>query len=94
MNGNNCGDTSNAGSHQTDWRLPNRNELSSLLNLGTLNPALPAGHPFLNFVASGYWSSTTFAGSSSNAWVVVFDDGFVDFSSTSGIFVTAVRGGS
>jgi hypothetical protein len=51
-----CGltDSSVAG----DWRLPNRNELASLLDLGTLNPALPAGHPFLN-VASVYWSSTT-----------------------------------
>src|SRR5262249_56455494 len=29
MNGNNCGDTSNAGNYQTDWRLPNVRELQS-----------------------------------------------------------------
>ena len=76
MNGNNCGDTSNAGSHQSDWRLPNRNELTSLLDLGTFHLAVPAGHP-LNFVASFYWSSTTYANSSDNAWIVNFDFGDV-----------------
>lgn len=37
MNGNNCGDTSNEGSHQTDWRLPNIRELFSLVLSGFLN---------------------------------------------------------
>lgn len=87
---NNCGDTSNA----SDWRLPNRNELTSLLDLGTV-PALPAGHPFTNFVASGYWSSTTSAFNSFGAWNVDFNFGFVDFNGKAGgFFVTAVRGGS
>jgi hypothetical protein len=31
MFGNDCGDTSNNGTHQTDWRLPNIRELMSLL---------------------------------------------------------------
>jgi hypothetical protein len=31
MNGNDCGDFSNAKSHQTDWRLPNMRELHSLI---------------------------------------------------------------
>ena len=30
MNGTFAGDKSNGGSHQKDWRLPNRNELESL----------------------------------------------------------------
>jgi hypothetical protein len=30
----------------TDWRLPNRNELESLIDLGSVHPALPSGHPF------------------------------------------------
>jgi len=94
MNGNNCGDTSNAGSHQSDWRLPNRNELTSLLDLGTFNPALPAGHP--NFVASPYWSSTTLALVSDTAWGVDFGFGGVTstIKTNPSFFVTAVRGGS
>jgi hypothetical protein len=35
MNSNNCLDTSNAGNHQTDWRLPNIRELLSLLDFVT-----------------------------------------------------------
>ena len=61
-----CGLTD--GSVAGDWRLPKRNELSSLLDLGTFNPPLPAGHPFINFVANFYWSSTTNAISSVDAW--------------------------
>lgn len=75
-----------------DWRLPNRNELQSLLDLGQLSPALPSGHPFTNFQASYYWSSTL---SNSNifAWLVNFDNGFVDFGGF-GDYVIAVRGGT
>jgi hypothetical protein len=83
------------GSVAGDWRLPNRNELTSLLDLGTFNPALPAGHLFTNFVASGYWSSTTFASNSGIAWFVAFNSGGVNSSDKTLIhFVTAVRGGS
>lgn len=92
---NNCGDISNGGLNQIDWRLPNRNELTSLLDLGTFSPALPAGHPFTSFQVSGYWSSTTGAFNSINAWVVTFILGSVNgnFKNGSG-FVLAVRGGS
>ena len=44
-----------------DWRLPNREELRSLIfDYSTSGPALPAGWPFIN-VESGYtyWSSTS-----------------------------------
>ena len=95
LNSGECGLTD--GSVAGDWRLPNRNELTSLLNLGTVNPALPAGHPFTNFVASSYWSSTTNADNSILAWVVSFFNGVVSLdgkSISSFFFVTAVRGGS
>lgn len=46
-----------------DWRLPNINELGSLLDLQRSLPALPIGHPFSNIqfsvATSPYWSSTT-----------------------------------
>jgi hypothetical protein len=67
MNSNDCGDTSNGGSHQTDWRLPNVKELQSLIDYSQYNPALPIGHPF-TAVSSYYWSGTTSAYSTSDAW--------------------------
>ena len=83
------------GSAAGDWRVPNRNELTSLLNLGTFGPTLPAGHPFMN-VATIYWSSTTAGFDSTRAWLVFFDDGDVAgfVFMTNGHSVTAVRGGS
>ncbi len=46
-----------------DWRLPNRNELRSLIvDNSTSVPALPADYPFINVETDGtpyrYWSST------------------------------------
>ncbi|MBF0627325.1 MAG: tandem-95 repeat protein [Magnetococcales bacterium] len=38
---------------RTDWRLPNRKELTSLIDRSRTNPALPSGHPFSG-VQSGY----------------------------------------
>ena len=72
MNDNNCGDTSNNGSYQTDWRLPNINELLSLLDYGQYNPAIPVDHSFINVVSASYWSSTTRANITSDhiAWMV------------------------
>jgi hypothetical protein len=87
-----CGLTD--GSERGFWRLPNLNELTSLLDLGTFSPALAAGHPFMN-VASTYWASTTFAINTFSAWFVNFTDGGVGSNDkTSSNFVTAVRGGS
>lgn len=53
-----CGDTSNAGSHQTDWRLPNLNELMSLMNINTV-PQLARSYPFIITGNSAAWTSTT-----------------------------------
>jgi hypothetical protein len=83
------------GSVAGDWYLPNRNQLTSLLDLENDDPALPTGHPFMNFQSSVYWSSTTFANGPSSAWDVSFSSGFVDFRNKfNSFFVTAVRGGS
>ncbi|WP_457571329.1 Lcl C-terminal domain-containing protein [Desulfovulcanus sp.] len=40
------------------WRLPNINELDSLVDASQHSPALPDNHPFLH-VQEAYWSSTT-----------------------------------
>jgi hypothetical protein len=59
----------------TDWRLPNRKELRSLIDYSRFNPALSAGHPFTG-VQSYYWSSSTYRIVPSIAWVFRMIDGF------------------
>jgi len=82
------------GSAEGDWYLPNRNELTSLLDLEKFNPAVPTGHPFMNF-QSFYWSSTTVATAPVSAWFVDFVNGLVSFNiKTGNVFVLPVRGGS
>jgi hypothetical protein len=57
-----------------DWYLPNFNQLYALANRSTSNPAI--SDVFENVVSSFYWSSTTYAYSTSYAWVVGFNDGY------------------
>ena len=50
------------GSFPGDWRVPNVNELMSLVDYGTrafTGTSLPDGHPFTDFDGY-YWTSTTF----------------------------------
>jgi hypothetical protein len=54
----------------TDWRLPNRRELRSLMSHQTRKPALPAGHPFENVFSGWYWTSTSAAANPAYAWYV------------------------
>jgi len=54
----------------SDWRLPNRRELHSLVDYGARNPALPADHPFKNCFLGWYWSSTSAAINPAYAWYV------------------------
>jgi hypothetical protein len=65
------------GTSYTDWRLPNRNELKSLVDAGNYSPSLPGGHPFSNVQSSNYWSSTTYAYSTYRAWSVGMGTGDV-----------------
>ena len=54
------------GSFPGDWRVPNVNELMSLVDYGTgtsTGTGLPDGHPFIDFDGY-YWTSTTFGLSS------------------------------
>lgn len=54
----------------SDWRIPNRRELRSLISHQTKRPALPKEHPFTNLFQGWYWSSTTAAISPAHAWYV------------------------
>ncbi len=78
---------------QTDWRLPNRRELESIVDSGRHIPAINTVY-FLNTVPAYYWSSTTDDSNTSRAWDVDFYDGNVNGSGkTSNGYVRAVRGG-
>lgn len=54
----------------SDWRLPNRRELRSLISHGRSRPALPGDHPFTHVQQTWYWSSTTSAMYTAYAWAV------------------------
>ena len=54
----------------SDWRLPNRRELRSLMSHQTKKPALPDGHPFINIFLGWYWTSTTAAINTAYAWYI------------------------
>jgi hypothetical protein len=87
----------NAGTHpnsgHTDWRLPNVNELESLVHAGVFNPALPE-NPFSGVQSSSYWSSTSYASSPGQAWIVHMNSGSVgNDSKTNGGYVWPVRSG-
>ena len=79
----------------SDWRLPNRREMLSLIDDGQTNsPVLPAGHPFTNVQSATYWTSTTYGLGTSRAWGVSVLNGYSDFfQKTSFYYVWPVRGG-
>ncbi len=59
-----------------DWRLPNRNELASLLERQCSNPAINAA-VFSGTPASSFWSSSPFGLDPAFAWLVDFNAGDV-----------------
>jgi hypothetical protein len=99
-----CGLTD--GSVAGEWRLPNRFELESLLDLAFRQPALSNAAGTAQWVEgdafSGvqsaeslfYWSSTTVATITAAAWDMNLGDGFVGNAyKTDASFVWPVRGG-
>ena len=58
------------------WRLPNINELESLVDCGHHSPALPSQHPFRR-VGEEYWSSTTSVFEPDWAWALYLAKGAI-----------------
>ena len=59
----------------TDWRLPTRAELASIVHAGRTHPALDP--TFFPLGAGLYWTSTPSAADPASAWVVDFDSGSI-----------------
>lgn len=75
----------------TDWRLPNVKELGSLVDDSRVGPSIDP--LFTGTISSGYWSSTTYAGSTTSAWDVYFNSGStLYYSKTGSYYVRCVRG--
>jgi len=86
--------TANFGGH-SDWRLPTRQELRSIVNYSRVDPSIDTAL-FPNVVSSYYWSSTTYtyAAGTGNAWGMYFNSGYDDYGAKSNSYcVRAVRGG-
>jgi len=77
----------------SDWRLPSAMELMSIVDYGSYNPSIDTTY-FSGMNASRYWSSTTPAINSSNAYNVNFYNGYVPSNYKSDdYYVCCVRGG-
>ena len=59
---------------QTDWRLPNIKELTSIVERACAAPSINE-QVFPATPSDGYWSSTPDADSGIQAWITSFDDG-------------------
>ena len=82
-----CEDSTYAG--YSDWRLPNKNELASLINYE--KSGLPYSY-FPDMPSNWFWSSSTYVGSTNGAWYVGFGNGFVTYyNKTHNDYVRCVR---
>jgi hypothetical protein len=59
---------------ERNWRLPNINELKSLVDYSVYSPPINISF-FPNTVKEAYWSSTTYYGGATRAWYIYFING-------------------
>ena len=55
---------------RSDWRLPSRRELFTLVSHEVFNPALPKGHPFEDVFPGYYWTCTPCHRLPDQAWYI------------------------
>ena len=84
-----CRDLTYAG--YSDWRVPNKNELSALINYSKTS-APYSSFPGMASSSVSFWSTSTYADSYSSAWYVDFSSGMVNAASKSNSYhVMCVR---
>ncbi len=79
----------------SDWRIPTKNELMSLVDYGIASPGPTIDTTwFPNTIASAFWSASAYAGYSGYAWNVGFGYGYASLNYRSDAFrVRLVRAG-
>jgi len=79
----------------SDWRMPSRKELLSIVDSGRHSPNIdPAFFPNTSSSSSYFWSASPYADSSDVAWYVSFSLGYSYYNDRSNDYrVRAVRGG-
>jgi PKD repeat protein len=86
-----CGLTD--GSSAGEWRLPSIKELLSIIDYHAFNPPI-SDNPFINVQPNQYWSSTTYASYTDDAWFASMSEGYIYYGSKSDhLYVWPVRGG-
>jgi len=74
----------------SDWRLPTIQELSTIIDLDRYNPAI--AKEFKNVRSEWYWTNTSYADDSSNAWTFYFKNGDDDdYGKDNNYYVRCVR---
>jgi hypothetical protein len=88
-----CDGSTHAG--HSDWRLPQRDELMTLVDLigGDETTCSTLGvFGFTGCQNSRYWSATTYQPNTGSAWIVYFNDGYSgNVGKTSNSYVACVR---
>jgi len=83
------------GSLAGDWRLPNANELMSIVHFGESEPSLDPSHNFFGVQLDNYWTSTTLLIMTDTAWTVHLAAGVSPArTKTEAWYVWPVRGAS
>ena len=76
---------------KNNWRLPSVRELETLLDRSKYRPVMRKEIPFRDNLS--YWSSTTFGNHTNNAWIVMFDGGYVlSYYKSNAYYVRCVKG--
>ncbi|MEN1728469.1 MAG: DUF1566 domain-containing protein [Pseudomonadota bacterium] len=77
----------------SDWRVPNRNELTSIIESRCHSPAIN-GEIFPATPQEWFWSNSPLTGQVDQVWVVLFTDGELQAASVNGLYaVRLVRAG-
>ncbi|MFQ5465613.1 MAG: DUF1566 domain-containing protein [Thermodesulfobacteriota bacterium] len=87
-----CGSVQLGG--RSDWRVPTRRELVSIVDYATQGPGAMVDGSFQGAKAGFYWTATPFPPTGVNAWTVRFDDGTIRSRGKGSVraYVRCVRG--